>query len=42
MIALAALLIVLAVFASAANRWGVDSREESSDPRRTDFPVGLG
>jgi hypothetical protein len=31
----------LAVFAFAALRWGVDSREGSSDPRGPDRPVGL-
>ena len=31
----------LAVFAVASVRWGVDSRLDSSDPRRPDHPVGL-
>ena len=31
----------LAAFAFAALRWGVDSRDGSSDPRRPDRQVGL-
>ena len=31
----------LALFAWAVLRWGVDSREGSSDPRRPDRPVGI-
>lgn len=34
--------IGFAVFAAASATWGVDSREESSDPRRPSYPVGLG
>ena len=42
MMALLVLMVVLALFALAAARWGVDSREDSTDPRRPDYPVGLG
>jgi hypothetical protein len=38
---LAALFVALAVFSFGAIRWGVDSREDSSDPRRPDYPVGI-
>jgi hypothetical protein len=31
----------LAVFAALAVRYGVDSRVESRDPRRSDYPVGI-
>ena len=41
MIALLSLMIVLGLFALAAVRWGVDSREESSDGRRPEYPVGI-
>jgi hypothetical protein len=41
MIALLLLMIVLGLFALAAARWGVDSREESSDRRRPEYPVGI-
>ncbi len=34
-------VVALVVFAFAALRWGVDSREGSSDPRGPDRPVGL-
>jgi hypothetical protein len=34
-------VVGLAVFAFAALRWGVDSRDGSSDPRGPDQPVGL-
>ena len=34
-------VVALTVFAFAALRWGVDSRDGSSDPRRPDRPVGL-
>ena len=34
-------VVALAVFAFAALRWGVDSRDGSSDPRRPDRPVGI-
>jgi nitrogen fixation-related uncharacterized protein len=35
-------VVALAAFALAALRWGVDSRDGSSDPRRPDHPVGIG
>jgi hypothetical protein len=36
------IMIAFAVLAAAAATWGVDSREESPDPRRPSYPVGLG
>jgi hypothetical protein len=41
MIAMVALFAVLGVFALASLRWGVDSREGSTDPHRSDYPVGI-
>ena len=41
MIAFVVMLVILAAFALAALRWGVDSREDSRDPRRPDYPVGI-
>ena len=41
MMVLLGLMIVLTLFALAADLWGADSREESDDPRRPDYPVGL-
>jgi hypothetical protein len=38
---LLAIMTILAVFALAAVTWGVDSREGSTDPRRSRYPVGL-
>ncbi|MFL5755945.1 MAG: hypothetical protein ACJ77N_06550 [Chloroflexota bacterium] len=36
------LLVAIVVVAAAASwAWGVDSRDESSDPRRSVYPVGL-
>jgi hypothetical protein len=35
------LMAVLAVFAALADRFGVDSRIESQDPRRPVYPVGI-
>ena len=32
----------LAIFGLAAIRWGVDSRDGSSDPRRPHRPTGIG
>ena len=34
-------LIVLTVLAILAEGLGVDSRDDSSDPRRSEYPVGL-
>lgn len=31
----------LAAFAALAARYGVDSRLESRDPRRSEYPVGI-
>ncbi len=36
--------VVTAIFAAlgiAAHKWGVDSRDESTDPRRSPYPVSL-
>ena len=41
MMVLLGLMIVLTLFALAAHLWGADSRDESDDPRRPDYPVGL-
>ncbi len=35
------LMVVLAVFAALADRFGVDSRIDSQDPRRPVYPVGI-
>ena len=34
-------IAALAAFAVAALRWGVDSRDGSSDPRQPERPVGI-
>jgi nitrogen fixation-related uncharacterized protein len=34
-------VVILALLGVAALRWGVDSREGSTDPRRPNEPVGL-
>jgi hypothetical protein len=39
--ALLLLLIVLTVFAAIALELGVDSRDESPDPHRSNYPIGL-
>jgi hypothetical protein len=36
-----ALLAILALLGVAAQRWGVDSRDMSTDPRRPSRPIGL-
>jgi hypothetical protein len=41
MIALVILFIVSVVFAALSVRFGVDSREDSTDPRRSLYPVGI-
>lgn len=41
MIGFAVIFIVLAVFAALSVRFGVDSRIDSNDPRRPDYPVGI-
>lgn len=35
------LMAVLAVVGLAAQAWGVDSRDESNDPRRSEYPVSI-
>jgi Tfp pilus assembly protein PilX len=40
-IVLIAPLVILALLGLAAQRWGVDSRDMSTDPRRPIRPVGL-
>jgi hypothetical protein len=35
------IMTLLAVFGLAAVTWGVDSTEESADPRRPFYPVGI-
>jgi hypothetical protein len=34
-------MIVTAIFALAAMAYGVDSRDESADPHRAAYPVGI-
>jgi Tfp pilus assembly protein PilX len=34
-------LVILALLGLAAQHWGVDSRDMSTDPRRPNQPVGL-
>jgi hypothetical protein len=34
-------LAILALLGMAAQRWGVDSRDGSTDPRRPSQPIGL-
>jgi hypothetical protein len=41
MLALLILLIVFGVFAALSVRFGVDSRADSTDPRRSPYPVGI-
>jgi len=38
---IAVVMIVLTLFATLANAFGVDSRDESSDPRRPSYPVAI-
>jgi hypothetical protein len=42
MIALLILFIVFGAFAALSVRFGVDSRIDSTDPRRSQYPVGIG
>ena len=41
MLALLILLIVFGAFAALSVRYGVDSRVDSDDPRRSSYPVGI-
>ena len=41
MIGLLIMFIVFGAFAALSVRYGVDSRVESTDPRRSDYPVGI-
>ena len=41
MLALLILFIVFGVFAVLSVRYGVDSRVDSTDPRRSPYPVGI-
>jgi hypothetical protein len=41
MIGLLIMFIVFGAFAALSVRYGVDSRVDSSDPRRSDYPVGI-
>ena len=41
MIGLVLLALLLFVVAVLADRFGVDSREDSTDPRRSPYPVGI-
>lgn len=41
MIVLLIMFVVFAAFAALSVRFGVDSRVDSNDPRRSDYPVGI-
>jgi hypothetical protein len=41
MIGLLIMFIVFGAFAALSVRYGVDSRVDSVDPRRSDYPVGI-
>jgi len=41
MIALLIMFIIFGAFAALAVRYGVDSRIDSDDPRRSAYPVGI-
>jgi hypothetical protein len=41
MIGLLIMFIVFGGFAALSVRFGVDSREDSTDPRRSAYPVGI-
>ena len=41
MIVLLIVMAALAVLGIAASTWGVDSRDESADPRRPSYPVSI-
>jgi hypothetical protein len=41
MLALLILVIVIGAFAALSARYGVDSRVDSADPRRSAYPVGI-
>jgi hypothetical protein len=41
MIALLIMFIIFGAVAVLADRYGVDSRIDSLDPRRSDYPVGI-
>ena len=41
MLALLIMLMVFGVFAALSVRFGVDSRVDSTDPRRSPYPVGI-
>ena len=41
MIGLLIMFIIFGAFAALSVRYGVDSRIDSLDPRRSDYPVGI-
>ena len=41
MLALLIMFIVFGAFAALSVRFGVDSRVDSNDPRRSAYPVGI-
>jgi hypothetical protein len=41
MIGLLSVILAFAVFTVMSVTFGVDSRTDSSDPRRSEYPVGL-
>ena len=38
---IAAVVAALAIFAALADRYGVDSRMDSTDPRHSPYPIGI-
>jgi hypothetical protein len=41
MLALLIMLTVFGAFSALSTRFGVDSRVDSTDPRRSPYPVGI-
>jgi hypothetical protein len=41
MIGLLIMIIIFGAFAALSVRYGVDSRVDSDDPRRSPYPVGI-
>jgi hypothetical protein len=41
MIGMLIMFLAFAAFAALSVRFGVDSRVESDDPRRSEYPVGI-
>jgi hypothetical protein len=41
MVGLLIMFVLFGIFAALSVRYGVDSREDSNDPRRSEYPVGI-